>query len=165
VNAPLLAESCVTVTLVPPELVSVAACAALVPTRTFPNDSDAGLAISFPGATPRPDSATSISPLPAALLLIAMVPEGFPAPRGVNAIVNVVVWPGTSVKGIAGAVTWNEGSDEPSLDMVTEEAEPLVSVSVSCLLVPTTAVPKSSCALLTESVPFVLVEKDPPPSA
>lgn len=164
VKAALLTEALETVTSLPPEFFSAAVFASLWPTATVPKARDAGVSSSAPVATALPESATAMVPAVAALVEMESLPTGFPAACGVKATVRAALWPGARLKGIAGAVTWNEGSEDMALAIVTVAEELFVRVSVSCLEAPTTAVPKSRFVVPAESEPL-LVEGLPPESA
>jgi hypothetical protein len=158
-KAELLAESCEIVTPVLPVLVMVAVFAELSPTRTLPKAKDAGLASSFPAATAVPATATSISPADAVVLLMAIFPVGVPVACGVKEMLKGALCPGANMKGIVGDVTRKEASDTAALAIVTAAADWFITVFESCLLVPTTTVPKfmfalpTTTALLLEPLP------------
>jgi len=78
---------------------------------------------------------------------------GVPATCGVNVTVNVALWPGASVKGNVRPLTTNWGSEDVTLEMVTDLRELLVTVSVICSELPMTAVPKLKLVLLTARAP------------
>jgi hypothetical protein len=158
-KAELLAESCEIVTPVLPALVMVAVFAELCPTRTLPKAKDAGLASSFPAATAVPDTATSISPADAMVLLMAIFPAGVPVVCGVKEMLKGALCPGANMKGIVGDVTRKEASDTVALAIVTAARDWFITVFESCLLAPTTTVPKfmfalpTTTALLLEPLP------------
>jgi len=161
-NAELLAESWVIATLVLPEFVSVAVFAMLWPNVTLPNDKLLGLTSSFPAATPFPETATLTIGAEARLLLSAILPAGLPAPCGVNTTVSTALCPGLSVRGSEGEVKLKDVSEAVALAMVRVCVVWFVRVSVSCLLLPTTTVPKSM--LLAETV-IAPLPPDPPPNS
>ncbi len=76
VKAALLTESCETVTLLPPGLVSVTDFAWLCPTLTLPKASELGVTVNLPAATALPLTDTSISAAEEALLRMATFPFG-----------------------------------------------------------------------------------------
>jgi hypothetical protein len=131
---------------------------------TFPKPKVAGLTASWPAATALPDTARSISPALAALIFMAILPAGWPAACGVKAIVSITLWPGVIVNGTAGVTTWNDPSDDAALAMVTDAGEPLVRASVSCCVLPTTAVPKFRFTLAAETI-LIGFEVDVPPKS
>ncbi len=143
----------------------MAVFAALWPTPTFPNDKEDGLTAKVPAATALPETATVMVPAVAALVEMMSLPAGFPAVRGVKATVRAALWPGARLKGIAGAVTWKEGSEDTALAIVTVVEVRFVRVSVSCLETPTTAVPKSRFALAAATEPLLVGEDAAPGTA
>lgn len=153
-KAALLTEALETVTLLLPEFFSVAVCASLCPTATVPKDRDAGLSSRAPGTTALPEAVIMIVPAVAALVEMVSLPTGFPAACGVNETVRAALWPGARLNGIAGAITWNEGSEDMAPAIVTVAEELFVRVSVSCLETPTTAAPKSRFMLAAEMEPL-----------
>ena len=86
------------VTLVPPEFVSVSGNVCVLPTGTLPNARLAGLAVSWPGATPVPDSNTFRAGLDA-LDVMARFPVTLPAEVGEKVVLKLTLWPGLSVIG------------------------------------------------------------------
>lgn len=156
VKAALLTEALETVTALPPEFFRVAVFASLWPTATVPKDKDAGLNSSAPAETALPARVTAMVPAVAALVEMVSLPAGFPAARGVKETVRAALWPGARLKGITGATTWKEASEDMALAMVTVAEELLASVSVSCLEAPTTAVPKSRLVVPAETEPLLL---------
>jgi len=76
VKAALLTESCETVTLLPPELVSVTDFAMLCPTLTLPKASELGVTVNLPAATALPLTDISISAAEGASLRMATLPVG-----------------------------------------------------------------------------------------
>ena len=86
------------VTLVPPAFVSVSASVWLLPTGTLPNPRLAGLAVSWPGATPVPDSGTFSVGLDA-FEAIARLPATAPAEVGEKVALKLTLCPGLNVTG------------------------------------------------------------------
>ena len=139
------------VTLLPPEFVRVTVLAALWPTPTFPNDKEDGVSVNVPRVTAWPDTATPRAIYRA--LVMDSRAEGVPATCGVNVTVNVAPWRGASVKGNVRPLTTNWGSDDVTLEMVTDLREVLLTLSVICFELPMTAVPKFKLVLLTTRAP------------
>jgi hypothetical protein len=79
--------------------------------------------------------------------------EGVPATCGVNVTVNVALWRGDSVKGNVRPLTTNWGSEDVTLEMVTDRREVLLTLSVICFELPMTAVPKLRFVVLTTRAP------------
>jgi hypothetical protein len=79
-----------TLTVVPPELVSVSESVLLFPVCTFPKLKAVGFAVSVPGVTPVPESARFSVGLEASLVR-ARVPVALPADAGVNVTIKVVL--------------------------------------------------------------------------
>jgi hypothetical protein len=71
----------------------------------------------------------------------------------VNVTVNVALWRGASVKGNVRPLTTNWGSEDVTLEIVTDLREVLLTLSVICFEVPMTAVPKFKLVLLTTRAP------------
>ena len=164
-KALLSTEAFDSVMLVPPEFFKVAAFATLCPTATVPKARDVGLTSRAPAPTAFPVSASASVPAVAALVEMTSLPAGLPAACGVKATVSAALCPAARLKGIAGATTWKEGSDDVALAIVTVVDELLVRVSVSCLDAPITAVPKSRLAAAAATEPLVMVEERPLESA
>src|SRR5438309_11835526 len=83
---------------------------------------------------------------------------GVPATCGVNVTVNVALWREASVIGNVRPLTTNWGSEDVTLEIVTDLRELLVMTSVICFEVPMTAVPKSRLVLLTTRPPSLTLE-------
>ena len=125
--------------------------AALWPTPTFPNDKEDGVSVNAPGVTAWPDTATPRAPY-RALVMDSRAAE-VPATCGVNVTVNMALWREASVKGNPRPLTTNWGSEDVTLEMVTDLREVLVTLSVICFEVPMTAVPKLRFVVLTTRAP------------
>ena len=98
------------VTLAVPELVNVTVCDPLLPTRTFPKLTLAGLAVSCP-CVPVPLRAIVRVGLDASLVSV-MLPEAFPAAAGANCAVKVVLCPAARVSGVASPLALKPVPDE-----------------------------------------------------
>ena len=83
-------------------------------------------------------------------ILLAVLPVAC----GVNAIVSVVLCPGAMVTGREGELTEKDESDTVALTMVSGDVLRLMTVLVSCLLLPRTTVPKSMLLAVTVTAPF-----------
>ena len=144
--------ACEIITLEPPEFVSSADLLCVLPTSTEPKPTLEGLATSWPGATPVPESDTGTIAL-VALLAIEIVPVASPAAEGVKAALNVTALPAATVTGRLGALRENADALDVAPLIVTEAVPLFVAVTVRVLLLPTTTLPKLSDELLKPSSP------------
>jgi len=132
-------------------LVNVSDRVWLLPTGTLPKLRLAGLALSFPCATPVPDTAT-VSVGSDALLLTVTLPLEVPAACGVNVTLNVALCPLVSVSGKPKPLILKSLPATVACVTVTLPALLFVILSARVLLWPAITVPKSRLGLLMERV-------------
>jgi hypothetical protein len=129
--------------LVPPELVSVSERDFVPATATLPKLRLAGFAVSWPGATPTPESGTVSVGLFASEEMVRL-PLAFPADAGVKMALNVADCPAVKVTGSLGPLNVNPLPVAAAFEIVTVDPPVLVTVTARLLLLPTVTLPKAT---------------------
>jgi len=149
-----LAEICETVTVVPPELVTVSDRVWLWPTVTFPKLRGEVVAVSAPAAAAVPDSETMSEGFEASLVAVK-VPDSVPALIGAKTTLKDLLAPAAKVNGTATPLTLYPVPLAESCETVTVVPPELVRVSDRDLLCPTVTLPKLRGEVPAARVPAV----------
>lgn len=131
-----LAVICEIVSAEPPTFVSVSGSVLLLPVATLPKLRLAGLAASWPGVTPVPDSGTFKVEF-AALELIARFPLTLPADAGEKVTLKLILWPSARLIGSANPEVLNPEPVAFTAEIVRLAPPEFVRVSVTVCELPT----------------------------
>jgi hypothetical protein len=147
-----VAVACEIVTLDPPVFVSESVKVTLLPVWALPKARLAGLAVSWPGAVPVPESETFTVELEA-LDTTVMPPLTLAADCGANTALKGTLAPGLRTNGTLSPLMLNPVPVAVACEIVTPDAPVFVSEPAKVTLLPTWALPKDRLAGLAESWP------------